>query len=500
MKPINYVLFALVSILGITWSCKQMQGSKYMEISSLQGENLKIDISEIQDLRNAIKGEILTKADPAYDRAREIWNLARHNLQPAMIVKCADTEDVALAVKFAAKFRLLLSVKGGGHNSSGFALNDNGMVVDLSGMKKITVDPQGRTATVGPGVLWGELDRHTQRYGLATTGAIISQVGVGGFTLGGGLGWLHRSLGAACDNLISAEIVLADGRILTLNEQQNQELFWAIRGGGGNFGIVTAFEFKLHEVGPQILAGLVFYPFRDLDKILKFYQEHIEKIPDQLGSWILLRKAPPIDALSKEVHGKPVVMIALTYNGNISEGQRYCAPLRKITTPLVDLVKTRSYQEWQSSLDGAWGNGYHNLWMGHYFNEINDITIEHLAKYVPMGSPYSDIKIQHLEGKFGQVPDSATAFGPRNARFGMVIQTRWKNQEQTPAQEQWAKRVHNALKAASTGKVYLNFMDLEGKERVKDAYSTSTYERLRNIKQKYDPGNLFRRNQNITPE
>lgn len=481
--------------------CNLKTDSKsFLEVSKLDGGVAKVGKNELVALKRSIKGELLTSKDSSYSTAVEIWNRKRHPLNPALLVKCSNEEDVVKTLKFVESKGLLLSIKGGGHNSAGFSLNDNGVVLDLSLMDGIEVNPETKTAIAGPGVRWGKLDEATQRFGLATTGAIISDVGIGGYTLGGGLGWLHRSLGSASDNLVSARIVIANGDVLEVDAENNSDLYWAIRGGGGNFGVVTSFTYRLHDVGPKLVAGLVFYSMDDVDSVIDFYRDYIKDIPDDLGTWLLFRKAPISSALPKDIHGKPVVAISITYNGSLEDGQKYTAPLRNIVEPLADLVKPRLYTEWQSSLDGAWGNGYHNIWKGHYFMEITDSMIAVLKDKVALGSPFSDIKIQHLGGKFAEMPEAATAFGNRNANFGLVIQTRWLDDANTEYQEQWTDDVFNELKRYTTGNVYVNFMDNEGEKRVRDAYPKKTMERLGKIKSKYDPGNLFRKNQNIKPK
>ncbi|MEK6153645.1 FAD-binding protein [Flavobacteriaceae bacterium 3-367] len=502
MKSINPIPIFLLGLLivGLYGCHPNKEKVSSLSIKSMDAGYVSIASDTLEKLKASIAGQLLTEEDSEYTTAIEIWNSKRQKRRPAVVIKCQNEQDVVKTINFVRTHGLLLSVKGGGHNSSGFALNDGGLVLDLSQMDAIAVDPEKKTVRVGPGVRWGQLDEATQAYGLATTGAIISQVGIGGYTLGGGLGWLHRSLGAASDNLISARMVTADGALLQLSENENSDFFWAIRGGGGNFGVVTFFEFKLHEVGPEILAGLVFYRMSDAKKVVRFYREYIKEVPDALGTWLLFRKAPISAQLPEEIHGEPIVAIAITYNGPISEGEDYSAPLRNIVPPVADLVKTRTYTAWQSSLDGAWGNGFHNIWKGHYFMEVTDEIVEVLQRNVPQGSPYSDVKIQHLEGAFGRMPEHATAFGNRKSRFGMVIQTRWLDSLRTTEQELWTNRLFNELKQKGTGKVYVNFMDNEGENRVKDAYSDSTFIKLKKIKKKYDPENLFRKNQNIKPD
>lgn len=504
MKMVNRIYLITIVLLGFLiclYGCNSKKGEAHpLSVKSLNTGYVSISGDTLEELKESISGKVLTVKDAEYVFATEIWNSKRQRQLPSLVIRCLNEQDVIKTINFVRTHNLLLSVKGGGHNSSGFALNDKGVVLDLSQMDNIEVSSKKKTVKVGPGARWGQLDQATQEYGLATTGAIISQVGIGGYTLGGGLGWLHRSLGAASDNLISARIVTADGSLKDVSASQNNDLFWAIRGGGGNFGVATSFEFKLHEVGPELLAGLVFYRMKDAKQVVQFYREYIKEVPDELGTWLLFRNAPMSSKLPQEIHGEPIVAIAITYNGPISDGEKYSAPLRNIVEPVADLVKSRSYTEWQSSLDGAWGNGFHNIWKGHYFMEVTDDIVESLQHYVPLGSAYSDIKIQHLEGKFGEMPENATAFGNRNSRFGLVIQTRWLDSLKTADQERWTDMVFKDLKQKSTGKVYLNFMDNEGENRVRDAYSDSAFIKLRSIKTKYDPNNLFRKNQNIKPK
>ena len=499
------LLFILFLIIIILCSCHHLELShaeedkKPIEIMSFSGTIQKIAFAEWKAFTSKIEGEIIDVNNENYEAARTIWNTARANKKPALIIQSANKEDVIQTIKFAKKNDLLLSVRGGGHNSAGFAMNDKGMVLDLSQMKEIILDPPMTTVYAGPGITWGELDQATQQYGLATTGAIISQVGIGGFTLGGGLGWLHRSYGSGSDNLISAEVVTAEGILLRASREENPDLFWAIRGGGGNFGVVTSFQFQLHQVGPEILAGLLFFPIEEAKEIIPFYQDYIETIPDELSTWLMFRKAPATPFLTDELYQKPIMIMAIVYNGPISEGEKWAKPLRTFKKPLVDLVKERRYVDWQSSLDDAWGNGFHNLWKGHYFMEISEPFLDSVIHYIQIASPHSDIKIQHLEGVFGRVGENETAFGNRNSRFGLVIQTRWEGASETPTQLAWTEGIFKALQPLGTGKVYVNFMDNEGEERVKDAYNTSSFEKLQRIKQKYDPTNFFRKNQNIKP-
>ncbi len=470
-------------------------------IETRSGEELKIDLKKINQLKSSIDGVLIFENDSQYNEARKIWNLARFDYRPALIIQCSSTDDIQKSISFVKDNNLKFSVKSTGHNSAAFASNEGGVVIDLSLMKGIYIDPEAKTAVVQPGVVWGELDATTQQYGLAVTGAIVSEVGIGGYTLGGGLGWLHRSLGAACDNLIEAQIVTADGDLLTINKNQNPELFWAIRGGGGNFGIVTSFKFQLHDVGPDLMAGLLFYPIEEAQDVVKNYLQYIDSVPDDLGTWLLFRKAPASSAIPEELHHQPVIIISATYNGLVEDGEKFISPLKSLSNNLLlDLVKKRKYAAWQKALDGAWGDGFHNIWKGHYLNELPPAFIDTVVAYTKKASLHSDIKFQHLEGAFGRVDEQATAMGHRNSKFGMVIQTRWENDEETTEQEKWTEGIFTAAQRFGNGGVYVNFVDKEGKDRVKDAYNQNSFQRLKEIKAKYDPTNLFSGNQNIEPK
>jgi FAD/FMN-containing dehydrogenase len=324
-------------------------------------------------------------------------------------------------------------------------------------------------------------------------------VGIGGYTLGGGIGWLHRKLGAGCDSLVSAEMVTADGDVITLSETVNSDLFWAIRGGGGNFGVVSNLKFRLAPL-KDVLAGLVFHPLEDLPNIATLLREFNATAPDELGLWLTMRKAPASPALPSEMHGRLVATIALCYAGADETAEKVLKPVRQFGRPLIDLVKARPYPDWQKALDPAWENGFHNQWVGHYLPELTDAAAQTLVEYVSkVTSPFTDVKLATLGGAMARVGEDATAFSHRDAKYALVIQARWKNASESAQNLAWTQDFFDAMKAHSTGTVYVNFIADEGERRVADAYNAPAFQRLRNIKRKYDPENLFRMNQNIRP-
>ncbi len=472
--------------------------AKRLTLKTLDGESVGIDSAALTELKASLRGELLTESAPEYDSVRQIWNAAVDR-RPAIIVRCATVGDISAAVRFGKRHNALLSVRGGGHNHVGFAVADGGLMIDLSPLREVTVDPGRQTATAGGGCTFGAYDAKTHEFGLASTGPIISLVGVGGYTLGGGIGWLHRKLGLACDALVSTEVVTADSEIVTASGTANPDLFWAIRGGGGNFGAVSSFKFRLAPV-KDVLAGLIFHPLEDLPKLAGFERDFNAAAPDEVCVWTMMRKAPASPALPTELHGRPVAVIAVCYAGDSESGERLLRPLRQFGRPLLDLVKQRPYPDWQKALDPAWGNGFRNQWVGHYLPEFTDSAagtmLDHVSK-VP--SPFTDVKLAHLGGAVAGVGENDTAFGNRDSRYALVIQTRWKNPEEDSLQLAWTQQFFDAMKPHSTGKVYINFVADEGEARIANGYNALSFERLRTIKAKYDSGNLFRMNQNIRP-
>jgi FAD/FMN-containing dehydrogenase len=450
------------------------------------------------ELKKKIKGQVLTPESPEYDDARTIWN-ARINRRPALIIQSVNTSDIVETINYAREYDALLSIKAGGHNHVGFAVCEGGIMLDVSKMKGAELNPEKKSIKVQPGHTFADFDHETHKAGLASTGAIISMVGVPGYALGGGIGWLHRRAGLGCDNLVSAEVVTADGELVLASEKENSDLYWALRGGGGNFGVVSTFEFKVHPV-ENVLAGLIFHPLEDLPEVASFIRDFVEKAPDELCVWMLMRRAPASALLPESLHGRHVVIIAACYSGSLSKGEEVLKPLRKFGKPIADLIKRRPYPDWQKALDPAWGNGFHNEWMGHYIQDLDDSTIDTLLEYVSrVTSPYTDVKLAHMEGAIKRVGENETAFSYRNSKYAMVIQTRWQDPYETEKHLKWTHDFFNAMKSHGTGKVYVNFIADEGDKRVRDAYNPTTFKRLQKVKAKYDPDNMFRMNQNIKP-
>jgi FAD/FMN-containing dehydrogenase len=444
------------------------------------------------------RGPVLGPGDAGYDEARAIWNGAIDR-RPALIARCTGTADVVAAVRHAGERGLDLSVRGGGHHVAGHSLCDGGLVVDCSPMRGVLVDAGKRRAGVRAGVLWGELDAATQRCGLATTGGVVTHTGIAGLTLGGGIGWLMRKHGLTCDNLVAADVVTADGRLVHASEQQNPELYWGLRGGGGNFGIVTSFEFRLHPVGPTILAGPIFFPGDQATQILRGYREYTATLPDAMTTLVNLATAPPAPFLPADVHGKKIVTVVGVYAGSRDEGQKLAAPLRQLGTPITDLLGPMPYAMMQSLLDGLYTPGARNYFKAGYLGGLSDEAIETLVRFHgPSISPSSEIHIHHLGGAVARVPDGATAFGQRGAPYLLNIVARWTDPGTDDAQIAWARDLYAAAEPFSTGGTYVNFLSA-GDDRVAAAYGQDKYERLARLKETWDPTNVFRLNQNIRP-
>ena len=461
------------------------------------GSPAVLDADAGEHLSN-LKGSLLTPDSPGYDEARTIWN-AMIDRRPGLIVRCADATDVARAVRFARSHDLLVAVRGGGHNIAGNAVCDGGLMIDLSPMRAIRVDQTTRTARVGPGCTLGDVDRTTQGYGLATPLGVNSTTGIAGLTLGGGFGWLSRRLGLTIDNLLSAEVVTADGEIVRASARENPDLFWAIRGGGGNFGIVTSFEFQLHPVGPEVLSGLVIHPLASAREVLRFYRDFLPTTPEEFACWFVLRLAPPLPFLAPEWHGKPILALAMCWSGEITEGERVAAPLRGFGKPLADVVGRTPFADWQTALDPLLTPGFRNYWKSHDFRELSDGLIDVLLEYAgKIPDPNSEIAYAQLGGAIAAVPQEATAYGHREAQFAMNVHGRWADADRDQACIGWSRDLFRAAAPFATGAVYVNFLTQDEGERVRAAYG-SNYERLVQLKRKYDPTNLFRMNQNIRP-
>ncbi len=453
---------------------------------------------KIEELKGAFEGEILLPSDGAYDNARQIWN-AMIDKRPAVIARCASTSDVVLGVNFARDNGLLLAVRGGGHNIAGNAVCDDGLVIDLSQMKAAIVDPGARRVTIEGGATLADLDAATQAYGLATPVGINSTTGIGGLTLGGGFGWLSRKYGLTVDNLESAEVVTAAGEVVRASATEHPDIFWALRGGGGNFGVVTRFEFRLHPVGPDVLSGLIVYPISEAKSVLQQYREFIATAPEELNVWTVLRKAPPLPFLPEGFHGQEMIALALIYAGDPKQGEALVEPLRKFGTPWGEHVGVQPYVAWQQTFDPLLTAGARNYWKSHNFTTLKDGLFDVVVEYIgKLPSPQCEIFFGAIDGAtMRPAPDSA-AYAQRDAKFVMNFHGRWEDPADDERCIHWARDFFNATAPFASGGVYVNFMTAEETDRVRSAYGPN-YDRLVQVKRKYDPNNLFRMNQNIAP-
>jgi FAD/FMN-containing dehydrogenase len=417
---------------------------------------------------------------------------------PALIVRCSGVADVMQAVRFCREHGVLLSIKGAGHNIAGSAVCEGGVMIDLSGMRSVRVDPDRRTVRVGPGATLGDLDHETQAFGLATPTGINSTTGVAGLTLGGGFGWFSRKHGLTADNLRSADMVNAEGALVTATEEDNADLLWAIRGGGGNLGVVTSFEFDLHPLGPEILSGLIVHPLSAGSEVLRRYRSFTADMPDDLNVWLVMRKAPPLPFLPEEVHGTEILILACFYAGEMSEGERLLAPLRAFGEPIADVIGPHPFTGWQAAFDPLLAPGSRNYWKSHNFKTLPDELLDTQLEYAgKLPTPASEIFVARLGGAINRVSPEATAYPHRDAEFVMNVHTRWDDPSDDERCIAWAREFFEATEPHATGGVYVNFIP-EDEDRVGAAYGVN-YDRLARLKARHDPDNLFRVNQNVTP-
>ncbi len=468
-------------------------------LKTLDGNQQTIAADALNGLRAGLRGTMCLPGEPGYEDARTIWN-AMIDRRPAVIVRAAEATDVVRAVGFAREHRLLLAVRGGGHNIAGNAVCDGGLMIDLSPMKSVRVDTAARTARVEPGVTLGEFDRVAQASGLATPLGINSTTGVAGFTLGGGFGWTSRKYGLTVDNLLSVDVVTADGKSLRASDKENADLFWAVRGGGGNFGVVTSFEYRLHPVGPEVIAGLIVHPFAQARQVLEGYRRFVASAPDEVTAWVVLRKAPPLPFLPPEVHGKEVLVFAVCAIGDKLEAERAVAPLRALGKPIADVVGPTPFVGWQTAFDPLLAPGSRNYWKSHDFKKLDDGFIRVVLEAVGrLPSPECEVFIGNLGGAINRIPANATAYPHRDVEFVMNVHTRWSDPAQDKECIAWARQLFDASTPFATGGVYVNFMPEDESQRVQKGAYGANYERLAKLKTKYDPTNLFRMNQNIKP-
>jgi FAD/FMN-containing dehydrogenase len=469
-------------------------------MTATQALRSPIGSTDSEKLAESFRGELLLSTSPGYDAARRIWNGAIDR-RPACIARCTGVADAVAAVRFARERDLLVAVRSGGHGVAGHATCDGGLVIDLSAMKGIRVDPSSGTATAQAGVLWGELDRETQLHGLATVGGIVTHTGIAGLTLGGGLGWLMRKHGATVDNLLSVDLVTADGDLVTAGADDNPELFWGVRGGGGNFGIVTSFEYRLHPVGPIVLAGPVFHRLEHAPEVLRFYREFAAAAPDELTTIFELSVAQPLPFLPAHAHGKPIAWIGACYAGPPQDGVRVVRPLKEFGRPIGDLLEPKPYLTLQSSFDPFVPHGWHRYWksveLPALTDDAVDILVEHAAAQT---SPKSYCIVFQLGGALNRVGAEETAFSQRDGAFNVNINAVWTEDDPDPERHiAWARDFFAALQPHAAERVYVNFLGDEGDARVRQAYGARSYERLVELKRAYDPSNFFRLNQNIQP-
>jgi FAD/FMN-containing dehydrogenase len=444
------------------------------------------------------RGALLAPGDDGYEQARRTWN-GMFDKRPALIARCTGVADVIGGVNHAREHGLLLSVRGGGHSVPGHSTCDDGLLLDLSLMRSVRVDPAAKTARAEGGVNWGTFDHEAQAFGLASTGGQVSTTGIAGLTLGGGIGWLMRKHGLACDNLISADVVTADGRLVTASAEQNEELFWGLRGGGGNFGVVTSLEYRLHEVG-MVFGGAVMHPIDRAHEALRFFREFCAAAPDELTAYALLVTAPPAPFVPPELVGTPVVVLAGCYAGPLDEGEKVLQPLREFGGPPIDLFQPLPYTALQSMFDETGPAGHSYYLKGDYTSELSDELIETvIANAGKMPGPHSEIHLGQMGGAVGRVGEDDTAFPYRSAQFIFIGLAHWLEPHEEEAQLAWVRALGDAVKPHSVG-TYVNFLGDEGEERVRFAYGgEAKYNRLVELKRAWDPQNLFRLNQNIKP-
>lgn len=460
-----------------------------IKATTLKGADVALEESAVAAFKASLRGQLLAPDDEGYDAARMVWN-AMIDKRPALIARCVGAADVIKAVNFARTRELLVSVRGGGHNVAGAAICDGGLMMDLSMMRGVRVDPVNRTARAEPGLTWKELDHETLAFGLATTGGTVSHTGIAGLTLGGGVGWQMAQHGLTCDNLLAVDIVTADGRLLTARETQFEDLFWAVRGGGGNFGVVTSFEYRLHPMEPVILGGMLLYPMEQAESALKFYRDYSRHAPDDLTAFAALLTLPD---------GVNVCAIIVGWFGPLDEGARRLEPLRNFGTPLADLTGAIHYSRLQTLFDDAAPFGLRRYWKSGYFPELSDELIGVILKHaVTRTSPYSAILFFHIHGEAARVKPGATAFNARRNQWDFDILAQWLDAGEDERHISWARSFWQEIEPGSEG-VYMNHLDADdGDTRVRASYGQN-YERLVSVKNKYDPGNLFRLNSNILP-
>lgn len=444
-------------------------------------------------------GELIGRADPGYDELRRVFN-GMIDRRPELIARCTDAQDVAAAIGFARDRALPVSVYGGGHNVTGNAVCDDGVTIDLRPMKGIEVDPAARTCRAEAGVTWGELDAATQEHGLAVTGGRMSTTGLGGLALGGGSGWIERKCGYTVDNLLEVETVTADGRVVTASEDERPDLFWGTRGGGGNFGVVTRFVLRLHPIGPMVVGGMLLYPATMARAVLRNFGDVLAHAPDELGAGVALITAPSEEPVPEPARGQPVVGVIACYAGPVDAGEEALRPLREFGPPAVDLIAPMPYVELQRLIDPSYPSGIRNHWTGDFLRELPDEAIDVLCHFQESKpSALTQVLVLPGGGALGRVPDGTMAIGEREAPYNLHVTSMWTDPAHDAANITWTRELGAAMRPFATGRVYVNFIGDEGRDRAIASFGSAGYARLQELKQRYDPANVFRGSQNIEP-
>jgi FAD/FMN-containing dehydrogenase len=469
-----------------------------INLKSLDGAAVEISPEALQAFKTGFKGTVLTAEDTAYEETRKIWN-AMIDRRPGLIARCSGTADVVQAVRFAAQHKLLHSVRGGGHNIAGLAVCEGGLMIDMSLLRGVWVDAAGRTARAQAGCTLATLDRETQMHGLAAVMGFVSETGIAGLTVGGGFGYLTRQHGWTCDTVRSMEVVTADAKVVRASATENADLFWALRGGSGNFGIVTSFEYELFPTGPEILGGAIAWRGEDAKQVLDTFREFSASAPRELTLVAALRIAPPAPWLPKEIHGKPMAAIFVCYSGKVEDGEKLLEPLRKMGSPVADIVMRRPYTQMQSLLDATQPKGRRYYWKSHYLGAIGrdavDMATTHAAR---IASPHSAILIFQIGGALNQLPADHSPAGNRDAQYVLNIAGSWEKPDDDAMNMQWARDTFEAMKPFSTGGTYVNFLtEEEGAGRIEAAYGRPALDKLAAIKRKWDPENFFRHTKSV---
>lgn len=455
--------------------------------------------SAIQELARNVRGEIVQPGDATYDAARAVWN-GYVDKRPALLVRPVDRQGVSATIGFARENGLLLAVRGGGHNSAGTGVCDEGVVIDLGAMRGVSVDPMTGIVRVQGGALLSDVDAATSAHGLAISSGIISHTGVGGLTLGGGFGWISRRHGLSIDNLVAADVVTADGRTVTASDTEHPDLFWGLRGGGGNFGVVTEFTFRSAPIGTAVYSGLIVKRFADARAYIQFHRDYVRGLPDEATVWMVVRKAPPLPFLPPDVHGQLVVVVPFVYLGDPAEGERLIAPVRSATPSAGEAIGMNPWPAWQAGFDPLVAHGARNYWKSHHFVGLPDGCVDRILEFAErMPSDECEVFVPHMEGAPSRVPEDATAFAHRTQPFAFNIHTRWRDRADDERCLEWVRAFHAATQPFARG-VYVNFISGgEGEPRVQEAYTPAVWQRLVQVKTSWDPENVFRVNQNVRP-